>query len=437
MNPVLPFKLPSDTLVNIAFYIETVDILFALLEALRPAYDLGVLEHVWQLYHQLHWKKNDLWSRLSLTEAEESSLVHLEPIIKHYSEVAVNDMTQVEWFCPLIDPTTRITWTPRRRRLDPTDLVPWKSFRITRVDPWFEDCNQPLQTLLLLPHLEEIDCNNCNNQTAEAIFKFAATSSNLRSLKVRTGQRSSSPAWITSEMADDIMQWNISRPIEVFRLWKFKWDSQALRDQVVASVLGNPALEEFTLDETLDDIGNYGFCAYYNREDHSLKFTLSDANDNQASAIDQFTPAMAVFAQLLRTKITKFCLVESWIKKSHRIWSILAPLLQECPLETLSLELTTFTVDDVRIVTQVFANFPTLKAICLLNLEMSFKAAKLFLQTAPASVKIVSIRSKGATRYSNKEWRVLQNIAVKKSIHLDCMVNVENKPKAHQGCRTS
>ncbi|KAH9101941.1 hypothetical protein LEN26_013991 [Aphanomyces euteiches] len=430
----VPFNLPPEALINIAFYIEAVDNLFAFLEALRPAYDLGILEHLWQLRHQLHWKKHNLWPRLSLKEVEESSLVHLKPIISHYAEVAVGETTQVEWFCPLIDSKSRITWAPRESRFDPTCLAPWKSFRITRIAPWFKDCNQPTQVLLSFPHLEEITCNSCSTHIAEAIFKFAATSSNLRRLRVGKEERSRISALITPEMADNIMQWNNSHPIEVFRLWNFRWSSQELRDLVIASVLENAALKEFSLRERLFPNPHSLFNAEYNRNDSSLKFTLRDGSSCQRSPVDELNNIMAVFVPLLRTKITKFNLSESWMNNFHNSWTTLAPKLQGCHLETVNLELATFTVDDALALTQDARELPTLQVIGLLSLTISFEAARTLLEKVSHSVNSVSIRFRAINQFSNTQWQNLENIAIKRSIHFDYSMNDENNPKARHGC---
>ncbi|CAK4498948.1 unnamed protein product, partial [Aphanomyces euteiches] len=50
-------------------------------------------------------------------------------------------------------------------------------------------------------------------------------------------------------MGDDLLKCIRSRPIKVFSLEGFSWESTDLRDQVVRSVLSNPALDEITVNE--------------------------------------------------------------------------------------------------------------------------------------------------------------------------------------------
>ncbi|KAH9101939.1 hypothetical protein AeMF1_021385 [Aphanomyces euteiches] len=327
-------SIPHDILVKIVYFVQEWSSVASLLEALRPAKVLGPLEHLWHLHFVLKWHGEDLWPRLDLTKLDTDSCTHLEGIVKYHAQVAVNSKTYVAWFHQHGHPLASIRW------MGPTDsLSLWTEFRVTSLENQL-DYDQLIEVFQLVSHLEMIDWVNSNPRISAAIFKFAASSSNLRHLELTSQQDlgdDPSPwrgnAKITASMCQDIITWARSCPIQVFRMSCFDWESSSLRNEVLRAILNNPTLKVldfFTFDKL------HPCEAEYDRCKESLMLTYRNLYPGDNGLADSVEDYFGFFQAFLATEIREFYLVLLDEDSFPKMWLFLAPLLQKTRIRTLT-----------------------------------------------------------------------------------------------------
>ncbi|KAH9182268.1 hypothetical protein AeNC1_015755, partial [Aphanomyces euteiches] len=247
-------QLPTDIVVNVAFFIPEWLSVFWFLSALRPANVIGPLEHLWQL-HRLDWGENDLWPHLNISKIDQVSCVHVEGIIKYYSTISVDCSVDINWFGAYLHPKASISYkVPSTRQderyRDTTNLKEWSRFRITHCEANQFHPGSLVEVLSCLDHLVELVYHQLTTDMAMAIFKFAATSLNLQVLKVATFHQN----WyvrgtITDSMGSDLLQWIASHPIRVLKMCSFTWESQSRRLEVLSAALTTSTLETIDICE--------------------------------------------------------------------------------------------------------------------------------------------------------------------------------------------
>ncbi|KAH9144134.1 hypothetical protein AeRB84_011907 [Aphanomyces euteiches] len=334
--------LPNDILVKIVFFIEDFMDVATFLDALRPAKILGPLENLWSLHFEFEWPEVDLWPCLSVFEMTSASSVHLEGIAKYYAQVTVHNKTDLAWIHHYCDPSVSIRWIGR------IDLSrEWTSLRIISLEVNFS-CAYFVRALQALPFLEDIYRWNCSLKSAEAVFEYAASSLYLREVGLRKecDSRGINSSVITALMGENIIKWSQSRPIQIFRLKEFTWESPDLRRRVLSAVLMNPALKSFLFY----DFGAIGG-ATFNRQSKSLAFKFPNIpHQIDDERIDE--DFIELFQPLIEAKVKHLSLIFLRAVDFAAVWKILKPSLQLCHLGKLSLVYCKLTGSDLTQIVQ-------------------------------------------------------------------------------------
>ncbi|KAH9134806.1 hypothetical protein LEN26_006677 [Aphanomyces euteiches] len=132
-------------------------------------------------------------------------------------------------------------------------------------------------------------------------------------------------------MGENIIKWSQSRPIQIFRLKEFTWESPDLRRRVLSAVLMNPALKSFLFY----DFGAIGG-ATFNRQSKSLAFKFPNIpHQIDDERIDE--DFIELFQPLIEAKVKHLSLIFLRAVDFAAVWKILKPSLQLCHLEKLSL----------------------------------------------------------------------------------------------------
>ncbi|KAH9090257.1 hypothetical protein LEN26_018906 [Aphanomyces euteiches] len=211
--------LPSEVVINLALYLEEWETVKLFLEAFRPTNLLGPLENLRQL-EILGWTQRNLWPRLYLTLMDEESLQYVQGVAKYYTKVFVDDKIDVDWFSCNFGPETSIIYLGSD--VGPSTLIKWKGFRITAVNYLCRERSKFVESLSYLNYLKSLTLYECTVEMAATIFKFAAMSSSLRRLKLATFARAyDGQCTVTTSMANDLLQWIISQPIQNLSLANF------------------------------------------------------------------------------------------------------------------------------------------------------------------------------------------------------------------------
>ncbi|KAH9094983.1 hypothetical protein LEN26_002956 [Aphanomyces euteiches] len=125
-------SLPIDIFMIVVFFIPQWSAVVDLLDALRPANDLGPLEHLLKL-NSIQWQPEMEWTWLNLTRMKGASRIHLAKLAKYFPRVIVNDETDLDWCQKHMDRSTPIHYIHVSRWVDAASLKKWADFRITSI----------------------------------------------------------------------------------------------------------------------------------------------------------------------------------------------------------------------------------------------------------------------------------------------------------------
>ncbi|KAH9101934.1 hypothetical protein AeMF1_021380 [Aphanomyces euteiches] len=360
--------LPNDILVKIVFFIEDFMDVATFLDALRPAKILGPLEHLWSLHFEFEWPEVDLWPCLSVFEMTSASSVHA----KYYAQVTVHNKTDLAW---------------AHRPLARMDI---SSYHITGA----------------LPFLEDIYRWNCSLKSAEAVFEYAASSLYLREVGLRKecDSRGINSSVITALMGENIIKWSQSRPIQIFRLKEFTWESPDLRRRSFLFY----------------DFGAIGG-ATFNRQSKSLAFKFPNIpHQIDDERIDE--DFIELFQPLIEAKVKHLSLIFLRAVDFAAVWKILKPSLQLCHLEKLSLVYCKLTGSDLTQIVQTIHEVETIAALDILGTDcISANGVESVLISAPPSLKKLGIpldHSCQSDELTQEEIQKLQDLANDRNIHL-------------------
>ncbi|KAH9138298.1 hypothetical protein AeRB84_017365 [Aphanomyces euteiches] len=400
--------LPSDVVVKIAFLLQDWTTVKTFLEALHPANALGPLEHLWHLHFRLHWDVFDLWPRLNATRMDDVSRIHVEGIVKYYSCVMVDAKTDLVWFRQFGHLMKSIHW------MGPSDtLSEWKSFPITSISPFPGELNQLSHAFDALTYLEEVGCFNCTAKLGDIIFKFAATSSNLQRLYLpSTNFEDENHCNITNSMGNDLLKCIRSRPIKVFSMEDFSWESTEMRDQVVRSVLSNPALEEFTLNE-IDTVESLTLEVYFDRCSGLMTWRFCGRYPDELSDWSNFNGFLRLFLPLLETKVEDFKVIEPHDFGFQPLCTILEPSLRQSKVTKLEFGPYPLSNEDALEVAHVICDMSTLQELTFQH-GVSFQGAKYILTASPLSLKSYAVTTRGPAlteAFNEQECVELKNIS--------------------------
>ncbi|KAF0723446.1 hypothetical protein Ae201684P_007263 [Aphanomyces euteiches] len=216
-------ELPVDIIVKIAFYIPDATDFFKFLEALRPCYMLGPLEHLYKL--GLTYDRNELWPILVLKSSLVDSVDRyaFEEIVKCYSHVEVEEVwTNVEWLQKNISPWTKIDWIirnsiPTAKVLD--DLI---NVRITRLSFVFYDEVAPTwwsDILPRLPHLTSLEAYITSEEEEPSdFFECVAASNQIIDLEIDVSHYE-----MRAEDLVHLTQWFQKQPVRKFVCFSGDW----------------------------------------------------------------------------------------------------------------------------------------------------------------------------------------------------------------------
>ncbi|CAK4715609.1 unnamed protein product [Aphanomyces euteiches] len=301
-----------------------------------------------------------------------------------------------------------ILWTGQ------TDTVSeWESFRITSLSLDMLRPHDLIQDIHGLPYLEEIGCCNCTARLGDVIFKFAATSSSLERIYLCASDNPLGELTaITNPMGDDLLKCIRSRPIKVFSLEGFSWESTDLRDQVVRSVLSNPALDEITVNEH-DDVESLTFQLHFKRCTGLMTWEFFGRYPDELSDWSNFDGFLRLFLPLLETKVKQFKVIEPHDFGFQPLCTILEPSLRQSKVTKLEFGPYPLSNEDALEVAHVICDMSTLQELTFLH-GVSIQGAKYILTDAPPSLKSYAITTRGTAlteAFNEQECVELKNIS--------------------------
>ncbi|KAG9399934.1 hypothetical protein AC1031_011399 [Aphanomyces cochlioides] len=401
--------LPSDIVVKIAFLLQDWKTVTTLLEALHSANALGPLEHLWHLHFRLEWNEKNLWPSLNLRKMDETSRIHVEGIVKYYTRVAVDSKTDLAWFRQFGHLMKSIEW------MEQTDtLGEWKSFRITSLLSIPYQPDQLTQAFDDLPYLEEVACFNCTARLGEIICNYVATSSSLQRIYLcATDQPAGEYTTITKSMGNDLLKCIRPQPIKVFNMENFTWESTEMRDQVVRSVLSNPALQQFTFNEH-DDVESLAFEVHVDRTIGSMTWKFYGRFSEILGDWSNLDGFLRLFLPLLETEVKQFKVIEPNEFGMQRLCAILNQSLQQSKVAELILGPCFLSNRDASSLARTIRDISTLQVLTL-DGRLTFEGAKEILTAAPPSLKSNAITVLGAAlthchAFNEQERVELKNI---------------------------
>ncbi|KAH9124527.1 hypothetical protein AeMF1_004727 [Aphanomyces euteiches] len=231
---------PVDIVVNVAFFIPDWTTLLFFLKALRSAGIFGPLEHLWQL-HVTGWDSDNLWPHLDLRRINEDSQTHLEAIAKYFPVVILDSTMSPTTLARYITPKTNFHWVGIvPDELDQDLLNKWRYVEFPTL--WgISNLTKYSQLLPRLHNLVSIDLPHCNAEEAAAVFKFAASSSTLRKVKLQN------LVPIKCLITQDLLQWITAQPVQAISVMNFSWLSYKIREDVVVALLSNKTLQSLQI----------------------------------------------------------------------------------------------------------------------------------------------------------------------------------------------
>ncbi|KAG9399923.1 hypothetical protein AC1031_011388 [Aphanomyces cochlioides] len=380
--------MPPEILVKVAFFIPEWSFVQAFLEALRPIQDLGPLEHLWQL-HVLGWKANELWPRLDLTKMTAVSQDHIEAIAKYYSEVGVNVSTNLDWFRQFVGHMTSIHWMGRE--LLPHVLVEWKDLRITWIiitSIYFD--KHFIEGLSYLNYLEVFRGHGMTPFRTEAMLKYAASSSSLRHLYLRTSDRryfGDRHCALTMSMAKDLIQWITTQLVRVLELYSFSWKDSNLRKEVMTAVLACETIEKFGISEY--DCADFSVTAKYHRLTRQTHLDFYDFGRKRYHTVDlNHVHDFIYHFGLFFLETDELVLSQPHVTEFDVLWENLAPVLQQAQLKVLKFEKFFCSEDEASEMAEGLHCHPTLETLVLDDeCHVPYSGVVVLLSNAPATLK--------------------------------------------------
>ncbi|CAK4082422.1 unnamed protein product [Aphanomyces euteiches] len=366
-------SLPLDIVVKVVFYIGEWYNVVAFLEALRPRKMLGPLEHLWQL-HLMAWKAPDLWPLLDLTDSGQAFKVHLEGIVKLYSKVLVNLTTDVAWFRQIALPTVAVHWTCTHLRsksrpfVDLNTINQWKNFQIVSIDKEAVNPKLVFETLSCLEYLSEISWQFSEHEMAVALFQYAASSSSLRKLDLESVATciffsSSVTTTMSTSMANDLLTWVVSQPVQFISMKGYMWENNDLRQQIVTSALEKPTLERFVMEEI--NASKWKILGKFNRRKKLALLEFSGPRDGgyEGLDLDKLRGFIKGFRPILVDDIETLYILGIKYVGHCNIWPTLAPLLKQSKVKILIMECGKMEGSEANEVAEVLCHLPALQKL--------------------------------------------------------------------------
>ncbi|KAH9126656.1 hypothetical protein AeMF1_002934 [Aphanomyces euteiches] len=410
------------------------------MRALRPANALGPLKHLWHLM-ELKWNSCDLWPRLNLARLDEPSRSHVECLAKYYSVIQTDKTVDPMWLRQHTNSSTCIQWHPSYddKVFDFGWLTQWKNFRLTAVNK--AACHSPNSDASLLiehlPHykyLVKLTWLNCNSALTSVIFEFAATSSTLRHLHIRTFERNQSDhCTITRSIAKALLKWITLQPIDLLGIADFTWEDLSLRDQVTTALLDSTTIKHFEIfGVDASDILFKGFCRLidsvltldlYNPRRYGVDTALVPVEELNLDEITRDLSGLVdpCFQSLIKSKVKKLRLSGRGIFTDCVIWEMLIPYSQQSYLEELNLGWNDMRDHEAILLAEGIRCMKSLTKIVLEGNRLGYAGMKAIIEAAPASVNHIyicySMNDLARSCFSH-EYGELLKMAKKKSLNI-------------------
>ncbi|KAH9125432.1 hypothetical protein AeMF1_003942 [Aphanomyces euteiches] len=344
-------RLPLDIIVKIAFSIPDTEDLFAFLEALRPAIDLGPLEHL----NQLGPTKSDLWPSLRLNASilDLPTRSSFEAIAQYYSNVIVEDVWEnVGWLKSHLNPTAKIVWAFKKYKSPVDRMDDWSDLRITRLVSSRRYKDPPVgwaQTLSRLPFLTSLTMDDATCNLDEA-FEFLCNSENITELQITDAYYR-----MTASSLLYLAKWFRQHPVQKFEcvVSHFASIDKAVRQEFCQALLNCSTLDRVKLPSCyLEDLD----FSLFRFEMMSLElccgtissdYVMSLAHPLEGSKVtrlalnacdDEDLDGIECLLDILPRTLIKHLAFEGLTIDDNPSWSKVVPLFEYCKLETLVLK---------------------------------------------------------------------------------------------------
>ncbi|CAK4077563.1 unnamed protein product [Aphanomyces euteiches] len=378
--------LPEDLIVKIAFSIPDAADLFTFLEALVPLEVLGPLEHLHKL--GLERDTKDLWPCLLLnsTTLKAKFRSSYEVIAKYYSSVLVVDVTDVTWLRKHLNPAVQVEWIASQFPIPQDILNDWTDLRITQFYGTFynNDTSALTNVIPRLPHLQFFNIEV--EDTLDYVCPAIARSTQITALKLVTRMNDE----LNESNVVDLVAWLSSHPVQTF---SFDGSHEAydidiaLRQKFYEAMVNCSTMDKLVLDASGAndlDFSKFTFSmrsleVLYPHCDfiESLAERLEGSNVTDLTIFGYYVQETSAFIALLQV-LPKTCIKSlTWydVKLDRKSWHTLVPLLAECPVERLALDLTNM---DSGIAQSIAMALEKNKFICELDLTGSSMAMEYF-----------------------------------------------------------
>ncbi|KAH9162928.1 hypothetical protein LEN26_000734 [Aphanomyces euteiches] len=223
--------------------------LFAFVEALQQDYDVGPLEHIWEL--GLTRDYNLLWPYLVLTSRIICSSQHstYEAIAKFYRHIHVYVFMDIEWLKSFVDPKAELSWKLENL---PGILIRnsnyWSEWADLRICHLYVDCDVPSGWIDVLPRLQYLKTLILKTQDdthVDKILEFAAMSDQLTELVISTSES----GILTDPMLHNFIAWLSRQPVRVFAIisWEWRINNMELKRSFYQATFNCPTLKDLKI----------------------------------------------------------------------------------------------------------------------------------------------------------------------------------------------
>ncbi|KAG9399832.1 hypothetical protein AC1031_011253 [Aphanomyces cochlioides] len=435
---VLKWAFPVDVLVNIGFCISHHSDLFAFVEALRQDYDVGPLEHIWQLGLSLDHKL--LWPDLVLTSrmTRSSQRVTYEAIAKFYRHIRVYVVMDIEWLKTHVDPKAELSWKLENL---PGILIRnanyWSEWADLRICHLYVDCDFPSGWIDVLPRLQYLKTLILKTQVdthVDKILEFAAMSDQLTELVISTSENGS----LTDPMLRNIIAWLSRQLVRVFAIsgWEWRTNNMELKQSFYQAMFNCPTLKELKIamvDLSDMDLTNATLsmqtlqirtCFVSPNFCETLAARLIDSNVLDLSLVYTDDTTLKGIESLLRvlpkTSIKSLDLVDSTVSSADICE--FAPLLQASTLNTLKIRYAELHEQAVSSLANAIQNNTSIAELDITGTVMTSQDCHRLIESAthtsrPIEMKWIAFQE---SNLGQDDLKALSAYATERGIQFDC-----------------
>ncbi|KAH9129993.1 hypothetical protein LEN26_008957 [Aphanomyces euteiches] len=363
----MPSSLHSDIVIKLVFFLPDWSTVVNFLKAFRPTNMLGPLEHLWE----------PAFARLEARRSMDS--VGCD---KYFPEASIDGYTNVKWCREYINRATAIHYIrfcDCKPSVDSTILKPWTPFRLLslRMSIFTPDIDPVVFSYL--GTLVDLKWTVSTLEQASDVLKFAASSSALLGLHITCPSNWDS-FHISTSVANDLLEWIVSRQIQSLRLTYVKWETPSLRNNVLTTALGQSSLETFGIAEF--DRSKLSFYESYWKSGESLSTTFYCHRKTVSNFVDELEGGfISCFQALIQTKIKRWSLQMDEVVGFSTEWKTVVPFFQTSRVEVFQLQAGMLDLEDIAEMVHGIEAHPTLRELIVYGLlPWRNILSKLFLQ---------------------------------------------------------